>query len=1045
MGILASAATGQQAALQLTEPQEEDLRLLEVMLDRIILLDSLAGYAGAAGGTLLPLQTVSDLLGVAITTSPSEGIARGFVLDESRSFHLDVARREVTIGGRQRTFNAELVRIHTDDIYVDSALLGEWLPIAFDIDLFALRLTVRPREQLPLQRRLDRERRIRLFRLRLGPADPGYPRMATPYSFMSIPFVDQRLRISTGRDTTFSHSTYATGDFLFMDAEGYLAGGDDELVDTARLTLRRRDPDSGIGGWLGATEVALGHVIHPASSLLSNTSQPLPGVLLTNRPLNRASEFDRHAFRGTLPAGWDVELHHNDSLIDYQQSGPDGEYFFDNVPILVGMNYFRLVFYGPQGQRREEVHRFLLGDSLTLPGRFDYRVVANAGSETDRRASAALSYGLNRNVTASAELASLPTPDGERQYAKAGLRAFRGSLFAYGDVVRDDAGGTAWEGGMQTRILGANLLFSHQELSRGFVSEAFQGSLAQLVTRDRLRLDTAIPASILPRIGISVEVERQGFESGAHRIVGRNRLSSNYKGLSITNRLALTSMTGGSSLPADVSRLTGSLQLSRSIRRTRVRGELAYALGPSSLTATNIVLERSLGAGYRVFASVSRSLIVDDTTYSVGFDKSVGSFAAGATTSRTSDGDLVGNIELYSGIGNDARAGTWNASARGRARFGAASVRLFLDLNEDGRFDANDQPLPGVGITVNGVGRPERSGENGIVFVPELMPYQATNLAVDARTLDDPQWVPDVAGVKVMPRPGKSITIDVPVVQTAEIEGTVFTTSNGTRREVGGAAIELLDSAGNVVKQTSTAFDGFYVITHVRRGSWRVRVTPAPRTVLSVALRSDALEKSVVVTGDEPVIVGIDFSLPGTDVPVTREPVMVAQEEIALPPMEAVIARGGFAVQLGSFSVEANARRLVEQVRGMIPDATVTREGAFWVVRSGHLTRPAASALARELANRGIEAMVVQSAVSGGESRKGAFVVQLGAFSVVENAHNLVRRLEQAGVKADLDRRGTLYFVQTPPLATHDAAAEASESLRRLGFSGIVREVDLSR
>jgi cell division septation protein DedD len=231
----------------------------------------------------------------------------------------------------------------------------------------------------------------------------------------------------------------------------------------------------------------------------------------------------------------------------------------------------------------------------------------------------------------------------------------------------------------------------------------------------------------------------------------------------------------------------------------------------------------------------------------------------------------------------------------------------------------------------------------------------------------------------------------------------------------------------------------------VRRGNWRVRVVPGPRAILTVSLRQNDLEKSVVVTGDEPVIVGVDFSLPAIEPELSRDPVLVAGNTSAAPQPDAASAAGGFAVQLGSFSVEANARRLVEQVRGTIPDATMAREGAFWVVRSGRRDRPAANTLARELANRGIEAMVMKSAAASDDSPSSAFVVQLGAFSVVQNAHDLVNRLEQQGVKADLNRRGALYFVQTAPVATHYAAAETSESLRRRGFSGVVREVEVVR
>jgi cell division septation protein DedD len=1042
------AAAQTPAAALLSAPAEEDVRILEVVLDEAVLSEALVAYAGPSGGTLLPLQAMSELLAVAIASKPADGVASGFVFDERRTFHLDVTRRHITIAGKSRSFERSLVRLHHDDIYVDSALLGEWLPVAFDIDLFALRIRVRPREPLPLQQRLERERRIRHWRLQLPPADPGYPRLRTPYGLWETPFVDQTLRLSLGEASTASFSTYATGDLLFMESEAYLAGDNSDPFDTARLTLRRRDPAGAVGGWLRATEVAVGHVIHPSSGLLANSSEPLPGFLLSNLPLNRPAEFDRHSFRGNLPPGWDVELYHNGALLDYQQSRAGGQYVFDNVPVLFGMNFFRLVFYGPQGQRREEHHRFLLGESLTLPGRFEYRVVGNIENDTTRRASAFGSYGISSHVTAMAEAAMLPTPEGERQYGKVGLRTFWSALFAYGDVVQDDRGGRAWEGGLQTRIFGSNLLLSRQAASGGFVSEAFAFAGDPLLSRDRVRVDTAIPASILPRIPISLELDRQRFTSGVVRTTAQNRLSMHYKGLSMTNRALWQSITG------QPSRVAAALQLSRYIRGVGVRGELLYGIAPLSFTTANVMVEKSLRAGYRVYGNVSRSFLGSAHVYSIGIDKTSGTFAAGVNAMRDPGGNAAANVDLSAGFGREPRERTWVPDARGRAGLGAVSARVFLDRNENGRFDEGDQPLPAVGFTINGVQAAPRTNEAGIVFMPELSPHQPADIAIDARTLEDPQWLPDVRGLRLVPRPGKAVPIEVPVVMTAEIEGTVYTARGGVAQGLAGATIELLNAAGEVVQKTTSAYDGFYVLTQVRRGPYRVRLAKAanddqPKSV-QVANALHEREKAVTVTAESSVVSGIDFAL--APAATRTPPAVIAEQPLPLfvppgvaPAADASVASGGeYVVQIGSFSVAANASRQANALRNVVNDVTIVKEGSYSVIRSGRRTRADAAALAETLSNRGIEALVLRAAGSPEPAPAVAarFVVQLGAFTRSENALDLTRRVRRSGAPtpAAVDRRGTLFFVQTEPFATLQAATAAREALRRLGFEGLVRE-----
>lgn len=920
---------------------EAEVRLLEYVVDDIVLSDAVAGYAGPGNGTLLPLGISSQLLGVAITVDSERGTAQGFVLNEKSSFRLDVAGGKVSVAGKPRRFDRELVRVYGDDIYVDSMLLGEWLPVAFDVELFALRVRIRPREPLPMQTRLDRERRIRHWRMRLAPTGAGYPPIATRYGLYDVPTVDQSVRLSLSEAQVHgSYATYATGDLLYMESEAYFAGDDADPFDDWRLALRRRDAAGTIGGALRATELAVGHLFHPASGLLSTTSaDAAPGVLLTNLPLYRAAEFDRHSFRGNLPPGWDVELYHNGALADYRQSRADGQYAFDDVPMLFGMNFFRLVFYGPQGQRREEEHRFLLGDSMTKPGRLEYRLAASRAAADDSRASLLLSYGVSRHFTASAELAALPTPAGERRFAKGGVRMFWSSLFAYGDYAFDDEGGSAYETGLQTRLGGVNLLASRTGVRGGYASEALHTIGDPVVTRDRLRLDTAIPASILPRLPVSAELERQQLASGTVRTTLQGRVSASYKGLSISNRISRTTVTG------QTPQTEAGLQFSRYLRRVGVRGEVLYGVAPARFTSANVTVERPIGFGYRLYGSVSRSFLDSRHVFSIGVDKSSGSFAAGVETRFTADGDPLANVNLSAGIGRDPHLGSWMASAQGRAAFGALSVRVFLDRNRNDRFDAGDEPIEGVALTVNTVERAERTGPDGVAHLARLSPHAPADVAVVSHTLEDPQWDPVIGGVRVMPRPGKAASIDIAVVSTTEVEGTVTRLRGNGRKAEGAAAVtvELVNGAGKVVHQTRTSYDGYYVISKVRPGRYTVRTSGG----------APSSPRQIDVRPDQPLIAGVDFRF---EVPAGGALVAEAagQQPEAGPGQG---ARGGrYVVQLGAFSVQANADALVRRVG---KQARVDRRGTLSFVEAGPYASVAEADAARAaLARAGFAGIV---------------------------------------------------------------------------------------
>ncbi len=172
-----SASGQERASLTPVQRPEEELLVLEVRLGRFVLSDGLIGYLHR-GGVLLPLEEVARALDFPITVDPSSGQADGWFLQENRRFSLDLARGEVVVEGRPAPYNPSLVELHRDDIYVDTTLFGRWFPVDFEFDLPRLLIKVTAREPLPIEQRLEREkRRAGLGR---GRERPVYPRVDLP-------------------------------------------------------------------------------------------------------------------------------------------------------------------------------------------------------------------------------------------------------------------------------------------------------------------------------------------------------------------------------------------------------------------------------------------------------------------------------------------------------------------------------------------------------------------------------------------------------------------------------------------------------------------------------------------------------------------------------------------------------------------------------------------------------------------------------------------------------------------------------------------------
>ncbi|MDP1885805.1 MAG: hypothetical protein Q8L17_05020 [Polaromonas sp.] len=863
--VLADATPG-----PVRRADEPNLVLLEVQLDEHVLTDAITTYQ-AGRETFLPLGELARLLTLAIRTQAEQGTADGYVLSEARGFNLDAAQGRITLADQTQLFDRTLVRLQGDDIYVAASLLSRWLPLDFEVDLSSLTLRVKPRERLPLQERLERERRAGKLGARTGYEDPGYPRVDMPYRLLGVPFIDQTfgmgLRTGNGsRQTSASYTAYLTGDLLGLESAFFVSSTRQDPSPDVRFTLARHDPDAGLLGPMRARSVMFGSgVSAPSVSHIAGRSATGKGygLTLSNRPITQPTSFDRHTLQGDLPPGWDVELYFNEALVGFQSSRADGRYSFDDQPLAYGANEFRLVFHGPLGQQRVERQSFLLEQSSTPPGAFYYNLAQHQDSAGQSRSVAQFEWGLSKYLTGTAGFVRLPssvtagtstginTADGQL-YSNLGLRGFWKSAILSNDFFRSPNGGWLNESGLKTRVGPVSLSYSHLRL-KDFYSELFLPTTDPLRTRDKLRLDGAIPAGWLPRLPVTVEVQREQFQSGLRNVALTGRVAAYVKGTSVANQLTWQN-SGGTTTAS------GALQLSYRVGVTGLSGQLGYLLKPQAKLDTVVLSgDRRLGEGYLLNLGVVRSISNRETLYTAGLNKSLGSYGLGLSTSYSSTGVLTVGVQLFIAMGREPRQGLWRFDALPKADSGAASARVFVDSNANGTMDAGEEAVENAAITVNGSRAPVRTDAAGIAWLDRLPTRQHVDLAVDTQTLEDPYWAPQRKGVRLVPRPGHVAEIDFPIILTSEIDGTVYLVeNNNTRRGIGDVVIELLDSNRRVVTTIKTSSDGYYIVPAIPQGRYYVQVSLEQLRRFGLV---DPGVREITILPDGKFINGVDFLL----------------------------------------------------------------------------------------------------------------------------------------------------------------------------------------
>ena len=840
-------------------PRDNDLRILEVQVESYRFDDVILAYK-YEDVVLLPLGAFSGIMGLAINVSANS--ADGFVIREERTVFLDIARNEIIRNGKKEAFDASLVHHLAGDIYVESNLLGQWLYMDFNIDLFAAVIKITSEEKLPFLKKIEREARIKKALSRLNVKDKYYPKHHEPHKMWSVPFLDQSITLGRQKSSEsqafnkFQYTTYATADLLKHEAALYLSGDDQEELDVFRMKLGRKDNDSNLLGFMKATEYAAGNITETRVNFINVPDELEPGFSVGNYALGRQIEYDRHRFIGALLPGWEVEIYHNNSLIGYQSEPVDGMYDFQDVPLLFGNNHFRLVFYGPNGQVREEEKYFQLNQSLTKKGQHNYHVTASDDEDGGERVTMQYDYGLSKNISTTFNYVDIPLDSlgirEQHQYMRAGLRGFWQSFFLDLSFYDDAKSGDAAELSLNTRY--GNTVFGLKEaLLNDFFSEEFIPSATTIARRSSFSIDTAIPAFFLPRMPIRFELIRDEYDSGDERFDFSNTISANVRGFAISNQLQRIS---GTNLPTFT---TGSLQLSTNVERIRLRSTLSYELEPrDTLTNASVSVDPGRIGDYQLSIGVNHSFDTDLTQYSVSANKSSGKYNLSFGARYSSNDEYSLDLRLSFGFGYEPRRQSWESNALSVANQGSVSARVFMDNDQDGIFGDNDEPLENIGFRLNNGYNKSRTDEDGISFITGVQPYQPMDVIIAPETLEDPLWNTALDGVNIVPRPGNSILLDFPVFMTGEIDGTVYLSKKDLSFGVGNVKVQLVDKYGRVIKTVETAYDGFYVISKIPFGQYHLRVSESQLNKLKLKEVNDEV---VNINSDDPFQSGFDFTL----------------------------------------------------------------------------------------------------------------------------------------------------------------------------------------
>lgn len=854
----------------------QDELILEVRVDGFEETDTIIAY-GTRSGLYLPLGTIARILDLAIVVGDEGRYAEGWILSEDRTAAIDVEAGTITIPGKTIPINRVLASNFDGEMYLRLDQFSALFPLEVKIDLRAQAVLIKTLEPFPFEERRAREaRREKLAGRATGGARDDFERVDLPYEAFSIPTADVELRAisDSANGERVEGDVLLTGDLGYLSAEAYLSADTKYGLTAARFQVGRQDPDAELLGPLSATSFALGDV-STTSMQLGLRSISGRGITLTNAPSQQTSVFDKVDLRGILPDGYEVELYRNDILVGSTRDAVNGQYEFLQVPVDFGLNVFRLVFFGPQGQRSEVVQRISVGDGRVREGQLVYSLDAAQkglnllgvtppnfvapGDYGDWRVAGQLAYGLSSGLTTMLGGSWFQSEGEDRWIGTAGVRTSISGIAVKADFGVANGGAYAFGGGIASRFGRSAITLSHTEYSGLFPDETKSIGLSFLRRATELDFNTSfklgddITGLVVP---LTARLRNYVDVDGRNTLLAGFRASTRLSGLLVSNTLDYSRSSGGD-LEANT-QLFGNFDLATLGRsKTNARVSLGYQLAPQTdLVNASFEINHALDDRTSLRASAGYLFSEHAPVFGISgvreFDKFT--LALDGNYNFVDNSYFVG-LRIGFGLGRDPLRHDLFVARPGVASSGGATLRAFRDRDGDGTYGPSDELLEGV--TFATYNQTAKSGADGVARVNGLGAGRPVSVQLDPTSLPDLDLAPAKPGLEIVPRAGRLQPLDFAVVALSEVEGTARFEDASTGRGVSGVRLHLVDEKGKIVAYSKTELDGYFFFERVPPGQYRLRIDPEQVERLQLC----PIEQEAVFVGYESSIVNRDIAI----------------------------------------------------------------------------------------------------------------------------------------------------------------------------------------
>ncbi len=825
----------------------------------------------------------------------------GFYIDQKDLYQINFGTGVGRIGSRTFRFDTSKVIQGQLDYYVLPSFFKEAFGLDFNIDFNSLSLILSTNQDLPIVRDYQREmRRNYMVVSPLTNLEQAPLKFPGKKYLLNGGVVDYSLSaFNTGGPTSYSYSLTGGGEVLGGQTEGSVLGG---------VTGSTPTVYSSTLNWKYTFDSSAYITYAGLGNLYSNglTSYGFRGVQVSNAPLTVRTLFGQYIINARTNPNWDVELYLNGQLAGYKHADAQGRAQF-SIPLVYGTTFIQIKYYGPNGQFREQDRRLQIPFSFVPAGQINYTVSSGLVNNTDYEfLSANALFGITDWATDKIGMDYVDNP----LFSKPLLYNSLYLRFGPEYTMSIDAAPDAFYRSTFSALYASQAAF---DLEYGRYSQ-------NMLYNPGLRLQEMQADAFMPfyigrsSLNFRAAGSYQTYYGGQKAYSYSANFSSSLSQMNISAGYTRSIINYGVGPAISTYDLTGSILYSLFfphgsfdfLNGTLVNVSTRYGVLKKSLDDISIQISKDVQRYIRIGFTADRNYINNATTFNLQIIADLPFMRS--TTSAQFQGSSGFYSQNFSGsVGYDGNYGQFMFNDLGWVGRSAASVRMFVDANGNGRYDKGEEIIRHGDITLRQAVSTEQSS-NGITREWNMLPYTQYTADVDMSTIRNPLLIPKWKSFSFITDPDMYERIDIPFYAGGIAEGTVLRDEKGVLSAIPGLSLDIASDNGSFKKTVPVFNDGSFYYMGLPPGGYEAHIDSAQLSILGVDADPAILRFTVKSTKDGDIIDGLKIILKSRPKPKPMKSNPSAEVGMLTPPTK-------YSVQVGAFTSKESAVKFAKDGR----------------------------------------------------------------------------------------------------------------------------------